>query len=275
MATAAQAAVPCILPRHSMSTQAGATVGKVKKFYKDVAVDGDDEGFFVTLDGRRLKTPARTKLSIPTETIAYMAAQEWDSQDEHINLSSMYITNLCNAATDNVSYTHTNRVDALLEYLHTDTIVFREENPEAWEDLQAEVWDPLVAWANGKYALDLQTTTAIFAPEVSEGDLATMRNVVDGFGDESVPAGTPDHKTWGLMGLEHLTATSKSMIVSLALLDGEVTVEEAARAARLEVVFQTSRFGEVEWHHTLEQYDTTVRLGAAALFTRECMNAKK
>ena len=170
-----------------------------------------------------------------------------------------------------VGWAAARQVDALLEYLHTDTIVFREENPEAWEDLQAEVWDPLVAWANGKYALDLQTTTAIFAPEVSEGDLATMRNVVDGFGDESVPAGTPDHKTWGLMGLEHLTATSKSMIVSLALLDGEVTVEEAARAARLEVVFQTSRFGEVEWHHTLEQYDTTVRLGAAALFTRECM----
>ena len=42
--------------------------------------------------------------------------------------------------------------------------------------------------------------------------------------------------------------------------------------ARLEIDFQTSRFGEVEWAHTLERNDTQARLAAAALvmhLTRE------
>ena len=36
-----------------------------------------------------------------------------DSQTEHILLTSMHITNLCNSAIDNTGYTHDSRVSAL------------------------------------------------------------------------------------------------------------------------------------------------------------------
>jgi hypothetical protein len=43
------------------------------------------------------------------------------------------------------------------------------------------------------------------------------------------------------------------------------------KASRLETVFQTSRFGEVEWAHCIEENDTTERLAAGAIFTRQCL----
>ena len=73
---------------------------------------------------------------------------------------------------------------------------------------------------------------------------------------------------FALTGLEYATNSCKSLVISLALIEGALTVDDAVRKARLEVVFQTQRFGVVEWAHTLEECDTTARLAAAALFVR-------
>lgn len=40
----------------------------------------------------------------------------------------------------------------------------------------------------------------------------------------------------------------------------KLVIKNLFQKARLEVDFQTSRFGEVEWAHTLEKHDTEVRL---------------
>ena len=41
------------------------------------------------------------------------------------------------------------------------------------------------------------------------------------------------------------------------------------QAARLEMIWQCSRFGEVEWAHPMDAADTTARLAASAIFARQ------
>lgn len=58
---------------------------------------------------------------------------------------------------------------------------------------------------------------------------------------------------------------SKSYLISLALVEGHYTVDQAAKAAHVEVQSQIDRWGEVEDTHDVDHQDVRVRLGSAAL----------
>lgn len=83
---------------------------------------------------------------------------------------------------------------------------------------------------------------------------------------------------WDLVALERAVLASKSMCVAARLVvewSEEIGVvgggkrgfgvEEAARAASVEVMFQTGRWGEVEDTHDVEKEDLRRQLGASVL----------
>ena len=68
-----------------------------------MSVEEDGAGFAVALDGRRVKTPAKTALVVPTRALAEAIAAEWDAQEEQIDPLSMPNTRSANAAIDKVA----------------------------------------------------------------------------------------------------------------------------------------------------------------------------
>ena len=46
--------------------------------------------------------------------------------------------------------------------------------------------------------------------------------------------------------MERATYATKSFFISLALVEGEITIDQAADASRVEVLSQIQRWGEVE-----------------------------
>ena len=46
--------------------------------------------------------------------------------------------------------------------------------------------------------------------------------------------------------MERVTYSTKSFLIALALVQGEITTEQAADASRVEVLSQIKRWGEVE-----------------------------
>lgn len=72
-----------------------------------------------------------------------------------------------------------------------------------------------------------------------------------------------DH--WEMAALERAAIASKSLIIALALVKRHLTVEEAARAACVEVDSQIERWGEVEDTHDVDYQDVRRQLGSAAL----------
>src|SRR4051812_10208375 len=71
-----------------------------KRFYKEVGIRAESSGFAVTLDGRRVKTPAKADLVLPSEAAAEAIAEEWRAQGEEIDPRTMPLTRLVNSALD-------------------------------------------------------------------------------------------------------------------------------------------------------------------------------
>ena len=71
-----------------------------KRFWKETSVAEAEGGFEVLLDGRRVKTPQKAALIVPTQAMAEAIRDEWQAQEEKIDPASMPTTRSANAAVD-------------------------------------------------------------------------------------------------------------------------------------------------------------------------------
>ena len=78
----------------------------LKRFWTTAEVAPTEAGFAVTLDGRRVKTPAKRDLAVPTQAIARAIAAEWQAQEERVDPLSMPCTRTANSALDKVAVQH-------------------------------------------------------------------------------------------------------------------------------------------------------------------------
>src|SRR3954470_21680643 len=90
----------------------------MKRFYKETAVDAGDGGFRVLLDGRPMRTPAKTVLVVPTEKLAGAIAGEWRAVPEkaEINATHLPLTRLAATGLDRVTGQRAQVIDDTAKY---------------------------------------------------------------------------------------------------------------------------------------------------------------
>ena len=59
--------------------------GKIKRFYKEAEAVEAEGGFTVALDGKQLRSPARSALALPSRSLAEALAAEWAAQGETLD----------------------------------------------------------------------------------------------------------------------------------------------------------------------------------------------
>jgi chaperone required for assembly of F1-ATPase len=118
-----------------------------RRFYKDVAVAEEPNGFAITLDGRKLKTPAKADLVLPVYTAAEAVAAEWRAQGEEIDPRTMPMTRLVNSALDGVAHDVEGVIADMVKYAGSDLVCYRAAEPEGLVAAQSEMWDPVLAFA--------------------------------------------------------------------------------------------------------------------------------
>jgi len=226
-----------------------------KRFYKNVSIVQSNGGWEVNLDQKKLKTPCGVPFKVESEFLAQAVANEWQSQKETILLSQMHINGLVNTSLDNPGRIEKpNLVRQIMDFIETDTILYYSEEPSELLSLQQKEWSPVVLWFRDKFNVSLEPVLGINAPTVSPRDFAVMEKYFMSFSLEA------------LHGIMFGVDATKSMILTLACMERRLTVEEAVKLARLELLFQTNHWGVVEWAHDIEEYDTTARLAAATMF---------
>jgi len=206
----------------------------VKRFYKDAAAARADDGWSVLLDGRPIRTPAKQPLAVPTEAMAGAIAREWNAQGDEILPASMPLTGLANAAVDRVRAERATFVDSLAAYADGDALLYRADHPEDLVRRQAERWNPILDWAEGRYGVEFELVAGVMHRPQRADTIARLRAALDALDD------------FRLTAMQPLVTISGSLVVALALLEGSLDEEAAWQAGQLDELYQVEKWGEDE-----------------------------
>lgn len=206
----------------------------MKRFYKTVSVEPVGGGHAIRLDGRSVKTPLRAELVLPTLALAQGVAAEWEAQRDEIDPCAMPLTGLANAAIDRVAADAQGFASNLAGYAETDLLCYRADSPAELVGHQAEHWDPLIDWAQQRYDVGFEIVHGIMHRPQPAETVARLAAAVQA------------QDAWRLAALQPLVAIAGSLVVALALAEGEIGVDDAFAAAQLDELWQVERWGEDE-----------------------------
>src|SRR5260370_19596517 len=112
----------------------------MKRFYSETAVEAGDGGYRVLLDGKPMRTPAKTVLVTPTQALAEAIATEWqDVPDKaEINVSHLRLTRLAAPAIDRVTVQRERGIEDTAKYARSDMPCYRPPAPSSLAERQQE-----------------------------------------------------------------------------------------------------------------------------------------
>ena len=203
----------------------------MKRFWKEVSVTQDREGWGVRLDGRPVRTPARAPLIVPNEALAQAIAGEWAGTGEQVDPRAMPLTGLANAAIDRVAPDRQAFAVGLARYAEADLACYRADSPGDLVERQGESWDALLSWGRRRFDVDFATTTGITHVEQPRATVDRLAHEVAGLG------------VFQLAGLSPLVTIGGSLVAALAVLEKAVTPEAAWDAGSLDDQWQLERWG--------------------------------
>jgi chaperone required for assembly of F1-ATPase len=203
----------------------------VKRFWKEVDVGRDSDGWTVKLDGRPVKTPARAPLIIPTEALADAIAREWRDVDDKIDPRARPLTGLANAAIDRVAPERQAFADGLANYAEADLACYRVEGPRELVTLQEEHWDALLGWARRRFDVDFTTTSGLMHVTQPAGTVEQLSHAVAAL------------DAFRLAGLSPLVTVGGSLVAALAVLEKAIEPEAAWYAVSIDERWQLEQWG--------------------------------
>lgn len=209
-----------------------------KRFYKEAKAAPFERGFAIELDGRKIKTPAKETLAVPSEALADAIAGEWNAQVEEIDPETMPFTKLANSAIDRVTPQRDYVIDELSGYGSSDLLCYLADGPEPLVERQKEAWMPLLDWLADTHQVRLKVAAGVMFVAQDDAELAKLRDLVAGLSD------------FGLSGL-HMTVTlTGSFVLGFAVASGDLSAEEAHALAHLDETWQAEQWGQDEEQET-------------------------
>lgn len=203
----------------------------MKRFWTDVSVEQDGEGWSIRLDGRSVRTPAREALIVPSQALAEAIAEEWRSVEGEIDPRAMPLTGLANAAIDRVAPDRQTFAQGLARYAEADLACYRADKPRELVERQALAWDALLGWARRRFDVDFATTAGVTHVDQPPATIERLGHAVAAL------------DAFRLAGLSPLVTIGGSLVAALAVLEKAMTAEEAWDAVSVDDRWQVEQWG--------------------------------
>lgn len=203
-----------------------------KRFYKSVTVERGVEGHEIHLDGKPVRTPARTVVSLPNEAAAKLIADEFDAQAETIEPVTMPVTRLVNTAIDGVASESEAVFEDILRFASSDLLCYRAESPEGLVTKQADAWDPVIDWARNELGARFRLAEGVVhveQPREATGAIAIHLR--------------PRQDPLRLAALHLMTSITGSALLAVAVEAGALDAEAAWAAAHVDETWQEDHWG--------------------------------
>ena len=217
-----------------------------KRFYKEVSILEEGEGFFVTLDGRKLKSPSGNEFKLTIQPLIDAIVVEWRDQGEQIAPDTMPMFKLAATAVDRMGPRRAEVQKISLKFAETDLLCYRADEPADLVARQKQVWQPILDWARDALSVDLAVTLGVTPVIQPHRALASLADILGRYDD------------FELTAISSAAAASGSILLALALDRGHLNAGEMAESALLDELHQAERWGlddEAKARHDLVRAD--------------------
>ncbi len=202
-----------------------------KRFWAKAQAVPVDGGHTVLLDGRRVRTPGKADLIVPTGRFAERIAAEWDAQVDVVDSASMPLTRSANAAIDRVGPQFDEVANMLAEYGAADLLCYRASEPAELRQRQEQAWGPLLEWAAEHLQAPLLPAHGVMFRAQPDCSLANLRGHVIRLG------------RFQLAAFHDLVGLSGSLILAFAVIHGRIGAADAWPASRIDEDWQSEQWG--------------------------------
>jgi chaperone required for assembly of F1-ATPase len=202
----------------------------VKRFWAEARA----EGGAVLLDGRRVRTPKRNELVVPTDALADAIAEEWNAVGEELDPRMLPLTGLANAAIDIVAADHEGFAAGLARYGESDLVAYRTETPAELVARQAAQWDPLIRWVRERYDVHVEVTSGIIHRPQPAATVVRLAEAITARSDFELAALSP------------IVTIGGSLVAALALVERAFDAEQLWSAVNLDELWQEELWGADE-----------------------------
>ena len=169
---------------------------------------------------------------MPKRVLAAAIAEEWNAQEGEIRPATMPLTRLATTAIDRVATQREAIIEETANYAGTDLVCYRAAHPPALAARQQAVWQPLIDWAVLRYDASLVITTGVIPKSQSAASLRAFA------------AAVAEQDDFALTALHVATAASGSLVIGLALIEGQLDAQEGFATSQLDESFQIEAWGE-------------------------------
>ncbi len=227
---------------------------KAKRFWKQALVVEDGARFAVELDGRRVKTPAKAALEMPTRGMAEAVATEWDAQEGVIDPRGMPFTRSANAAIDKVAHQHGEVADMLAGYGDADLLCYRAETPVELVARQVQEWDPALDWARDELGVNLAVFKGVVHHPQATENIAGLTARVHRMNN------------FQLAAFYDLVSLSGSLILGFGAALGWRLSDDIWKLSQLDEIWQAEQWGADEEAQKMSEIKRQAFLHAKAFF---------
>lgn len=201
-------------------------------FYKEAAAVAADGVFRVELDGRPVRSPMGTVLTLPAEALASAVAEEWRNQGDTIVPAAMPMMQLACTAIDRVGPNRQTVIADTAAYGASDLLCYRADAPADLVALQEERWQPVLDWLAATFGARLAVTGGIVHVEQPADSL------------DALQAAVADFDTYPLTAVVRMTQVFGSLGLALAVAHGRLDHVTALAAAQLDEIYQAEKWGD-------------------------------
>ena len=207
----------------------------MKKFYKTAEAGTTSDGYIVLLDGKHLRTPLKKLLLLPSMALAKAVAHEWECQECDIRPSLMPFTQLANTMIDKAGGDERSEMNVrILEYGGSDLVCYFADHPADLVKCYHLRWTPLLAWMREKYGIVFKTTSGIKHISQPQESIDKLEKLINGLATDEFTV------------VQAASAATGSVVIAFALLEAQLSIEEAWQAACVDDIFQMEKWGEDE-----------------------------
>ena len=208
----------------------------MKRFWETASAELREGGFAILLDGKPMHLPGGTVLRVDAEPLAIAIAAEWRAaggeKGGEMSFADTPLTRLAGTAQQRIAPDPAPTIDAIARYAESDLLCYRADTPDALVARQMHAWQPWLDWAAVTYDAPMRVSSGIAYVKQHRGSVAALRYAVAAL---DVPA---------LAALGVAVPALGSLVLGLALAEGQLDAVTAHELGALDELFQAEAWGE-------------------------------